>query len=1579
MLAMLLGMICSIGGAQPALTLDFEGVSEVGQLGRFSESDIRVVTPGYQSDQCIARRVESTWAQVTYTLPRQLTLTAGSRIGFAHRVAAEGKANYIGCYIYTTNDKVGLVSVPTGPAWQVSEVEPIGAGSAGHSDNREPIAVGDIITKIALYGRLREHGEQTTYRDDITVTVPGEEPIEITPSEAILPTAVDAPAPGELFSYDFEDGAEVQANFNGDELTAPGHRSDHGWTISGDAQFLELRFDCDFTLRRDMYLEFDSKVLADTGDRLYIGLYLLREDGQKRLNSSVASTEEWEQNASNNLTLWGPAGHSEIKERGEIGERYTQCVLYSKLGAAAPQTLIVDNLRLVYEGEGLTVNCPVTTLRRVQTPRVIDGDLGDWIDTPAASTLVIGEADHVHQSGWYSGPEDASALAYLTYDATWLHAAFVVTDDVARNGYAQPDAIYQADACGLVLTPSDPALMHEQMRAYLFSPGDFAGQPPLAHVARGIQPTAAKVASRHTPDGYVIEASIPRSELPFGLDAEFGIDVMLYDGDATLGAGKRDTILTWASTADRYDASELGLATLGDAAAPGGQHPGDLLAAALIQKPLRDPRVFVTRPIEGPVAESGIALGLFFDREDVPALREKTKDGRAAACADVLLKTCDLYLETVRPARWDWGEIDDSAAALIEKYLVRLSFAYVLTEDSRFAELARRVALGTCDLQWPGDSRGLELGLACALDWIGNALTEQEAATISVRLPYRDDKPVARPPVSEVAADALDRRLDARLASVTGPSSASWAFTASSGRDANAQWLGDHIYAEMPSQSTRADEVWTIIFHDPDLEGTRPDGLAEVDGTVGEVVGRHQAGPWLPFERDSEQPIREELVGNHPRLLITPDRLDEMPYRYSTAPPTWKPSALKAHTPEPPNRRGNGGGPGYVLLNLAGSYLATGQDFYAQDAIHIMMRVSEHPHWGGHNHLPADIDLDAGALLYGCGVAYDTFYDCMTPDQRAIIRAKLEKQARRMYGAHSGRQTRAWDQNHTYIDLGGLWCAAVALYDEVPEAKDWYDLGVRVIKNGMFVLNAPDGAFYEGPGYWNYGIAMHFVPFMDLFRNVTGVDTFGYFNTLENTHHYLAHMLLPGGRYQLNMYDAGAATYAPASNQGKYEVTLKTASEYESAEAAAVAWRMSETVRPSDRVWPLMWSDPGAPEPEGQLAPYHHFTDMDLVMIRSGWDDDATHFAMRCGPAPGHRATQLVLNNDPPDWTPGTGHVHPDLNGFVIFDRGEHLAVDPGYTVLKKTRNHNTIAIDGGGQIGDGKPWPSFDPWDRFARIGAFFAAPDSLYYVRGEAARGYEEGLALSRFDRHVMMVPGEQTYFIIHDQLESGREHEYEWLLHSNNPANGDGQRHTVTSGERSLTAHLVKPAGLSAKTETVTVVPHPGREHTAVRGKRLSLTPRAKSADQEFLAALTLHAANEEGPSVTSTGDAVTVDAGADWRDTIAVTGSGGGIDGDGHHGFVREAGGELLRWGVVGATRMTWRGEVLLESETKIAGVACSLEEATISVTAAQPCRISVRTPFAPASANDQRFEYDPATKLTTISLPAGKQRIVVRAE
>ena len=164
---------------------------------------------------------------------------------------------------------------------------------------------------------------------------------------------------------------------------------------------------------------------------------------------------------------------------------------------------------------------------------------------------------------------------------------------------------------------------------------------------------------------------------------------------------------------------------------------------------------------------------------------------------------------------------------------------------------------------------------------------------------------------------------------------------------------------------------------------------------------------------------------------------------------------------------------------------------------------------------------------------------------------------------------------------------------------------------------------------------------------------------------------------------------------------------------------------------------------------------MDIVSARSGWSGDESLVVLKCGPFIGHKAVQEF------SYDPGGGHVHPDANHFVLFGAGEWLVRDDGYRA-KWTGQHNTLLIDGRGQLGEGKQWfEGSQPLAVKSRPRVLRAeSTPTLDHVVSDATEAYPAELGLERFERHLLFL--KPDVLIVADDIRLKEPRELELRFH-------------------------------------------------------------------------------------------------------------------------------------------------------------------------------------------------------------------------
>ena len=510
----------------------------------------------------------------------------------------------------------------------------------------------------------------------------------------------------------------------------------------------------------------------------------------------------------------------------------------------------------------------------------------------------------------------------------------------------------------------------------------------------------------------------------------------------------------------------------------------------------------------------------------------------------------------------------------------------------------------------------------------------------------------------------------------------------------------------------------------------------------------------------------ERVRGVHPRLYLDSARVAEIREAVRTTHASlWKElreradGAVRRGPPAYREQDGYSGheqlwqrGVGNTMPVLAMAYLVTGQRQYLESAQAWALASCGYKTWGLGR--IDGMDLAASHQLFGLGIVYDWCYADLDPAARRTIRETIVRRGSAMFEA--GAMGLAWwrrsyMQNHLWVDVCGLSIAGLAVFDEVEDADLWVGFALDKFRRSIDALG-PDGASHEGVGYWEYGVE-YLLKFMHVARELLGVDLYQH-DWWRRTARYALYLNLPRDAWTRRNCIVDIADCPRGHWYGPDYLLRGLAGEYRDPHAQWLAQQIDEAdVASAGASWlNLVWHDPSVPaEPPTALPTLHHFDDMDIVSARSDWSGHESLVVLKCGPFLGHKAVQEF------SYDPGGGHVHPDANHFVVFGAGEWLLRDDGYR-SKWTGQHNTLLIDGRGQLGEGKQWFQGNlPLRVKARPRVLRAeTTPTLDHVVSDAAEAYAADLGVERFERHLLFLKPDIVLVADEIRLKAPREME-------------------------------------------------------------------------------------------------------------------------------------------------------------------------------------------------------------------------------
>ncbi len=155
-------------------------------------------------------------------------------------------------------------------------------------------------------------------------------------------------------------------------------------------------------------------------------------------------------------------------------------------------------------------------IKKAKSAPTIDGDLGEW---GKAEAYVVKGFDRITSGApKWTGDKDLSSEGKFMYDSDNFYIAIKVTDDKPFKVNKKDADIWNADAVEIAM--STDSTLDPKRNRYLrndfqigISPGDNGSAPMVWSWQLQSQISGAKVATKKTSDGYILEVSIPWSGL----------------------------------------------------------------------------------------------------------------------------------------------------------------------------------------------------------------------------------------------------------------------------------------------------------------------------------------------------------------------------------------------------------------------------------------------------------------------------------------------------------------------------------------------------------------------------------------------------------------------------------------------------------------------------------------------------------------------------------------------------------------------------------------------------------------------------------------------------------------------------------------------------------------------------------------------------------------------------------------------------------------------------------------------------------------------------------------------------------
>jgi hypothetical protein len=375
-------------------------------------------------------------------------------------------------------------------------------------------------------------------------------------------------------------------------------------------------------------------------------------------------------------------------------------------------------------------------------------------------------------------------------------------------------------------------------------------------------------------------------------------------------------------------------------------------------------------------------------------------------------------------------------------------------------------------------------------------------------------------------------------------------------------------------------------------------------------------------------------------------------------------------------------------------------------------------------------------------LAYDFAYADMSAAERKTVRDVIQSCGNAGL-LKTADTVRLYPENAIAFNALGKFIGALLIVrGEMPDTDSWLRTILSTYVSSVSPWGGVDGGFANGSTYaeWDAGESLIM---WDLVERVLGLPFYGK-QWLTEFPNFVAYTLPPGR--PVGVFGDGAET-----NRGEEWARLGKAIMNRSSTGLSRWYVKQESGEDYARLHILL-----SPREYGGVST------LPLNQPNSAWFPSVGWAAMHS--ALGDRMRTSVHFKSSPFGS--VNHSHADQNSFVMFSKGQVLAMDSGSydyynsphwrNYYKQTRAHNAITFDGG--VGQGLGPTGLGERAAAGRLSRFVQGA-GYDLSTGEAAAAY--GGALTRATRTVVFI--RPSTLVTVDQLDSPIAHKYEYNLHT------------------------------------------------------------------------------------------------------------------------------------------------------------------------------------------------------------------------
>ncbi|MBE7466529.1 MAG: heparinase II/III family protein [Planctomycetes bacterium] len=412
----------------------------------------------------------------------------------------------------------------------------------------------------------------------------------------------------------------------------------------------------------------------------------------------------------------------------------------------------------------------------------------------------------------------------------------------------------------------------------------------------------------------------------------------------------------------------------------------------------------------------------------------------------------------------------------------------------------------------------------------------------------------------------------------------------------------------------------------------------------------------------------------HPYLYFNRDDLPALRRRWSTPPFAERRSRLLRNAQADLKRKPVGFDEPRQALGICGTcafaYVLKGDRRFGARALREAWALLDAPSWHSDRGWNRGADLGTSEAAQACALVYDWCHDLLDPDGRARYRERLLHLSTRVY-LRSLREYKDWwidnpVSNWSGVCHGGNGLAALALYDEAPEAKVAARAAWRGVRRFLKRVILQDGGGHEGVMYRLYGESFSHILAAAAGRFFGG-DRGLYAETARKRAGYWITWLKAPDEHYANFNNMGEGTFSGSGLQtferGPMAMICALYERHAAGGDTLLRWGADQGGAPfyyrgADPFWFLWRSERPVVKRKPKLP--------EAVLFRG------------CGHAVLQSPRLWMAFNG--GWISNSSHNNRDLGHFVFVADGVRYLHDPGYGA-GETGMHSTVLLMKSDQI----------------------------------------------------------------------------------------------------------------------------------------------------------------------------------------------------------------------------------------------------------------------------------------------------------